>query len=80
MKLHTEEELQKFKEAVDNCHNPVLMLTHSGKEYDLKTFEGYSIGVAEFVKYGDTWKEPEIYASTHDDEATLLNFMHAYAA
>ena len=73
MLIRNHEELKKFEETLDRCTKSVLVVTPRGDQYDLKDPAERYMGIAEMLR-GDGCEEPELFASSQNDENVLLGY------
>ena len=68
----TENDVRKFNEALDKCRRPVWLVSSDGRQYNMKSTEDYSAGMAKWIM--DTNNEMEIYAAGREEEAVMMGF------
>lgn len=76
MKIRNNEELKLFEETLDRCSASVLVVTPRGDQYDLKDPMQRCLGIAEMIREDGT-EEPELFASSSEDEMQLFSFLDA---
>ena len=75
MKICNKDELRLFEDTLEQCKNPVMVLTPEGDQYDLKDpMERYP-GIASLIGNED----PEIFASSYEDEMKLFRYFEKTA-
>ena len=73
MKLHNEEEVKVFEEALEKCEGPVFAIDTNGDEFNLKSFEGRILGFARMLSKEDN--DVEIFNGKYDDFVYLVRAM-----
>ena len=76
MKIRNNDELKLFEETLDRCSASVLVVTPRGDQYDLKDPMQRCLGIAEMIRE-DGAEEPELFASSSEDEMQLFSFLDA---
>lgn len=73
MIIRDKNELRQFEETLERCDSTVLLVTAGGDQYDLKDPVERYLGIANMIN-APAPEEPEIFASSKEDEVCLLNF------
>ena len=73
MKIGNIGEVNDFLAAVDECKHDVYLKSQFGDCYNLKSKLSQYVGIAALL--GEHGDELELFCSTHDDEAIMLNFL-----
>ena len=68
MKICNKDELKLFEDTIEQCKSSVLVLTPEGDQFDLKNPMERYLGIASLI--GN--KDPELYASSYEDEMRLF--------
>ena len=76
MKIRNNDELKLFEETLDRCSASVLVVTPQGDQYDLMDPMQRCLGIAEMIRE-DGIEEPELFASSPEDEMQLFSFLDA---
>ena len=79
MKIRNNDELKLFEETLDRCDASVLVVTAQGEQYDLKDPAQRYLGIAEMIRE-DGINEPELFASSREDEMRLFGYLKAVAS
>ena len=79
MMIRNNNELKLFEETLDRCAASVLVVTAQGNQYDLKDPAQRYLGIAEMLR-DNGWQEPELFASSGNDEALLLGYLNTVSA
>ena len=77
MKIRNNDELKLFEETLDRCRSSVLVVTHDGKQYDLKESDGRFLGIAEMLRENE-WNEPELFTTSCEDEMQFFGMLQNY--
>ena len=74
MSIRTESELKDFENVINHCHSTVYVVTPDGTEYDLKSPAEHEAGIEKLVNAEEA-EEAEIFATTHEDEMAVMDYM-----
>jgi len=75
MRITSNAEVKKFREVINNCSNTVFLVNNRGEQYDLKTTDGWFMGMSELMHEKDDYSEPEIFTTSYEDEARVVRFI-----
>ena len=78
MKIRTLGEIRAFEDAVEKCSSIIWLVSPEGNYYNMKSDEEYMSGVECWAN--DTEKTAEIFTSSYEDEAIMMDFCRRYAA
>ena len=78
MRIRTEEQLKNFENTINSCRSDVYLLTPEGRQYDLKKPMDRYFGIS--LLLDERAKEPELFATCHEDEQKLMRYITAFAA
>ncbi len=78
MRTRTQNEVKTFKEAIDKCRMPVLLVSPDGTQYNMKAEADYAAGIEKWI--ADRNDEMEIFTCALEDEAVMMNFCLKMAA
>jgi hypothetical protein len=76
MTIKNEKELTLFESTIDSCKDQVLLVTSTGKQYNLKNPMEYHTGMSILLDETD----PEIYTYSREDMNRLYHYFEKVRA